>query len=160
MVLIAFRATGVSPSLRKFAAVGLGIVLAGVPYVFRIEGSAVVLRFGSLSESSDTPAIRRIAPRNFSVMFIVLRGADGRPRSVLCGVGHSRPLGRTDQAPPLTCRRGTPAAFLRPQFLPHLGRNCWHFTLGRYSNLTLLHHANCKSNFVLAAVQIIVYHHR
>jgi hypothetical protein len=48
----------------------------GGPYELKIEGSGIVRRFFSSAcddddPVKDTPAIRRIAPRNVSLMFIV-----------------------------------------------------------------------------------------
>src|SRR5438105_7436411 len=72
IALIARRAIGVSANRRKFAAVGLGIAPARGEYVLRIEGSATVRRF-SLEPSRGTrvPVMRRRAPRNADVIFIV-----------------------------------------------------------------------------------------
>jgi hypothetical protein len=47
----------------------------GGPYELKIEGSGIVRRFFSSALEGDelvkdTPAIRRIAPRNVSLMFI------------------------------------------------------------------------------------------
>jgi hypothetical protein len=39
--------------------------------VLRIEGNGTVLRLPSIPPASDTPAMRRIAPRNFSAIFMI-----------------------------------------------------------------------------------------
>jgi hypothetical protein len=70
--LIARRATGVSENRRKFAGVGFGIASDLGPYVVKMFGSASVRRFCSkLPADKDTPAIRRIAPRTLSAIFMM-----------------------------------------------------------------------------------------
>src|SRR5437660_9838861 len=87
IVLISFRATGVSERRRKFAGVGFGRMFSAAipvlenPYVFRIDGNATVRRFSlnaddpaapaAMASPKDTPAIRRSAPRTFSRMFMI-----------------------------------------------------------------------------------------
>jgi hypothetical protein len=72
IVLIAFRAIGVSANRRKFAGVGFGSASVRTEYVFRIDGSGTVRRFGLLLtlEANTRPPSRRIAPRKESVMFM------------------------------------------------------------------------------------------
>src|SRR5438552_4016358 len=86
---MARRATGVSEKRRRFIAVGFSTVCARGPYVLSIEGSGTVRRLRSrfatdavpakilpacvIRFTKDTPAIRRIAPRNEFVMFMGLR---------------------------------------------------------------------------------------
>jgi|SRR5277367_2886125 len=60
----------------------------GGPYELKIEGNGSVRRFLSSvleEDNGDTPAIRRIAPRNVSLMFIIIfpwrRGRAGSNRS-------------------------------------------------------------------------------
>src|SRR4051812_7923782 len=64
MLLMALRARGVSAKRRRFAGVGLGSAAARGVYESRIEGSGSVRRFSDVG----LPAIRRKAPRNFSVI--------------------------------------------------------------------------------------------
>jgi hypothetical protein len=72
IVLIAFRATGVSANRRKFAGDSFGYASGLGPYVFRMEGKGTVRRLPSTPLApSDTSAIRRIAPRNFDGMFMI-----------------------------------------------------------------------------------------
>jgi hypothetical protein len=97
MQLIARRAIGVSENRRKLYGVGFGIASFNGPYELKIEGSAVVLRRLSAppvrEADEDTPAIRRNAPRNVSVIFMMFSAlpescGDSHPRlSRLCGVG-------------------------------------------------------------------------
>src|SRR5271156_2969614 len=88
----------------------------GGPYELKIEGSGKVRRFFSAltSDDEDTPAIRRIAPRNVSLIFIrffllvEMQCGDSRPRlsiersSTYCGAGA---LARKISNPP---RKGPP----------------------------------------------------
>jgi hypothetical protein len=71
IVLIAFRATGVSESRRKFAADGFGMASVLGPYMLKMDGTATVRLLSSLPEDRDTPAMRRMAPNNFSVIFMI-----------------------------------------------------------------------------------------
>src|SRR5580704_8782920 len=87
IVLIARRGTGISENRRRLYAVGLGIMSPGGPYELKIEGNGNVRRFFSAfpkDAAEDTPAIRRKAPRNVSLIFIKLfsKGScgDSRPR--------------------------------------------------------------------------------
>jgi hypothetical protein len=89
IVLIALLATGVSANLLRFAGVGLGnsacelaAPLRENPNVLRSDGIGEVRLPVFISREAqkpvarataspiDTPAIRRIAPRTFSLMFI------------------------------------------------------------------------------------------
>jgi len=101
MQLIARLAIGVSENRRKLYGVGFGIASLSGPYVLKIDGSAVVRRFFASRSSEgiapnspaielkDTPAIRRQAPRNVSVIFMIIcpyrlvfqskRGTDWNP---------------------------------------------------------------------------------
>src|SRR5215471_3517881 len=83
IVLIARRGTGLSEKRLRLYAVGFGMTSPGGPYELKIEGSGSVRRFLSLvaGEEEDTPAIRRIAPRNVSVIFMVFSP---------CSAGYSR----------------------------------------------------------------------
>jgi hypothetical protein len=75
MQLIARRAIGVSENRRKLYGVAFGIASFSGPYELKIEGSAVVRRRLPASPSregeADTPAIRRNAPRNVSVIVMM-----------------------------------------------------------------------------------------
>jgi hypothetical protein len=76
IVLIALRAIGISENRRRLYAVGFGMMSPGGPYELKIEGNGIVRRppsaFASeVDEAKDTPAIRRIAPRNVSAIFMI-----------------------------------------------------------------------------------------
>jgi hypothetical protein len=88
MQLIARRAIGISENRRKLYGVGFGIASFSGPYALKIEGSADVRRLRASCISvgvpanrfaiearnpfaEDTPAIRRHAPRNVSVIVMI-----------------------------------------------------------------------------------------
>ena len=80
IVLIGFRATGVSTNRRRFAGEGFGYASGLGPYVFRMEGKGTVRRLLSTPLApSDTSAIRRNAPRDFDVMFMMFCSAGVSP---------------------------------------------------------------------------------
>ena len=103
IVLIAFRATGLSANRRRLAGVGFRIPCdqavpeRGNPNVLRIDGAAAVRRFSlnadnpiasaATASPKDTPAIRRNAPRTFSRMFMISFCVARARMPALCSAG-------------------------------------------------------------------------
>jgi hypothetical protein len=71
IVLIARRGTGISENRRKLYAVGFGMMSPGGPYELKMEGKGKVRRLFSAFPKEAAP-IRRIAPRNVSLIFMMI----------------------------------------------------------------------------------------
>ena len=107
-----------------------------------MEGKGTVRRLSpATAESSDTPAIRRMAPRNFSVIFMIvfcIRFVE------LDGVNKKGSRGRPRIARGYYARQTIASS---PQFQPRTFRNGRHLRCSRHLYPFFLQRTECKRHF-------------